>query len=315
METRDNRPQLWRAHRRVSFGTLCRVAIVCSGLLALTGFGPAAALANTGSENVQITEVDASHYSVKMTDTDPTGTNPVDAITFNTTSGVLTGATVAEAGWPCSATGVGDAQICSGSGTQNPGEDPNVMLMTSQPVVDFKVCATTNFFVTEANTTCQDATVQQLLPPLCPGIGIEYANTSALAGPGSTFHTYIAGEPLPSGPYDHFLASGGQSPYSFSLAGGSLPAGVTLSSGGALIGTPTGPTGSFSFTVKAIDANGCPGTRTYFGGVLVSPKIPEVNVKDVAAESSKFTIQCAKDGGLLSFIPGYRWSAPAFVDT
>ena len=42
----------------------------------------------------------------------------------------------------------------------------------------------------------------------------------------------------------------------FSLNSGTLPAGITLSSGGVLSGTPT-QTGSFPITVKATDANGC----------------------------------------------------------
>ncbi len=44
----------------------------------------------------------------------------------------------------------------------------------------------------------------------------------------------------------------------FSLNSGTLPAGLTLSTGGVLSGTPT-QTGSFPITVKATDANGCPG--------------------------------------------------------
>jgi hypothetical protein len=44
----------------------------------------------------------------------------------------------------------------------------------------------------------------------------------------------------------------------FSLNSGTLPAGLSLSTGGVLSGTPT-QTGSFPITVKATDANGCSG--------------------------------------------------------
>ncbi|MBT9549783.1 MAG: putative Ig domain-containing protein [Hydrogenophaga sp.] len=57
-------------------------------------------------------------------------------------------------------------------------------------------------------------------------------------------------------------ASGGVAAYSFSLSAGSLPAGLTLSTGGALSGTPT-EAGSFSITVTATDANGQTGSRAY----------------------------------------------------
>lgn len=57
-------------------------------------------------------------------------------------------------------------------------------------------------------------------------------------------------------------ASGGAAPYSFALTVGSLPAGITLGSGGALTGTPT-QVGSFSFTVTATDNFGQVGSRAY----------------------------------------------------
>ncbi|MGM9426711.1 beta strand repeat-containing protein [Hydrogenophaga sp. MI9] len=53
-------------------------------------------------------------------------------------------------------------------------------------------------------------------------------------------------------------ASGGVGPYSFSVTAGSLPAGLTLSSGGVLSGTPTAG-GTFNFTVTATDSSPFPG--------------------------------------------------------
>jgi CSLREA domain-containing protein len=55
---------------------------------------------------------------------------------------------------------------------------------------------------------------------------------------------------------------GGPAPYNFVVASGSLPNGLSLSSGGLLSGTPTG-TGSFSFTVLGTEANGGQGCRSY----------------------------------------------------
>ncbi|PWK85924.1 outer membrane autotransporter protein [Fulvimonas soli] len=49
-------------------------------------------------------------------------------------------------------------------------------------------------------------------------------------------------------------ASGGAAPYTYALASGSLPAGVTLASDGTLSGTPTA-NGNFSFTVRATDSS------------------------------------------------------------
>ena len=49
-------------------------------------------------------------------------------------------------------------------------------------------------------------------------------------------------------------ASGGTGPYTFALTGGQLPAGLSLSAGGVLSGTPTAG-GTFSITVRATDSS------------------------------------------------------------
>lgn len=57
--------------------------------------------------------------------------------------------------------------------------------------------------------------------------------------------------------------SGGTSPYTYAISSGALPAGLTLSSGGVLSGTPT-TAATYSFTVKATDSTGNHiGTRAY----------------------------------------------------
>ena len=48
----------------------------------------------------------------------------------------------------------------------------------------------------------------------------------------------------------------------FSVLSGTLPAGLTLTSGGLLAGTPT-TAGSSTVTIQATDGNGCPGVITY----------------------------------------------------
>jgi len=61
-------------------------------------------------------------------------------------------------------------------------------------------------------------------------------------------------------------ASGGASPYAFSISAGSLPPGLLLSADGPdsalLAGVPT-TAGSYTFTVTATDADGCLGAQVY----------------------------------------------------
>jgi uncharacterized protein YhjY with autotransporter beta-barrel domain len=57
-------------------------------------------------------------------------------------------------------------------------------------------------------------------------------------------------------------ATGGAAPYTYALAAGSLPAGMTLTGAGNLSGTPTAG-GTFNFTVRATDSLAVNGTRVY----------------------------------------------------
>ena len=50
------------------------------------------------------------------------------------------------------------------------------------------------------------------------------------------------------------VASGGTTPYTWSVSAGSLPAGMSLSSAGVLSGVPTA-SGSFTFTAKVTDSS------------------------------------------------------------
>jgi hypothetical protein len=63
-------------------------------------------------------------------------------------------------------------------------------------------------------------------------------------------------------------ASGGTSPYTWSVTGGSLPTGLTLnSSTGVISGTPT-VSGSRNVTITVTDQNGATTSRSYFMFVI-----------------------------------------------
>ena len=61
---------------------------------------------------------------------------------------------------------------------------------------------------------------------------------------------------------NNLSASGGTSPYSFAVTGGSVPTGLTLNSDGTWSGAPSA-TGTFNFTVTATDDNNCTGNQAY----------------------------------------------------
>lgn len=66
-------------------------------------------------------------------------------------------------------------------------------------------------------------------------------------------------------------ANGGVAPYTWSLVGGALPAGVTLSSTGTLSGTPT-VAGVYTFTVQVTDNLGTMATQQF--NIVIGPRVP-----------------------------------------
>jgi hypothetical protein len=108
---REHHQLLGRGHVRVRCGAARRPLLACSALLALVCCCPAAALASTGNESVQLALTDPTHVSAKLTDADAMGTGPIQLITFNTTDGSL--ASVTLPGSTCMPTGVEDGQLCS----------------------------------------------------------------------------------------------------------------------------------------------------------------------------------------------------------
>jgi hypothetical protein len=95
-------------------------------------------------------------------------------------------------------------------------------------------------------------------------------------------------------------ATGGTPAYTFSISAGTLPGGVNLASGGALTGMPNAG-GTFNFTIKATDANGCFGSRTYIMNIAtcaVTSLTPTSQAVTGAGGSFNFTVTA----------PGCAWS-------
>lgn len=71
------------------------------------------------------------------------------------------------------------------------------------------------------------------------------------------------------------VATGGVAPNSFAVTSGTLPAGLTLTADGVLAGTPTAA-GTFTFTVRGTDANGCFASLVFTVVIAAAPPPPPV---------------------------------------
>src|ERR1700731_4252199 len=87
-----------------------------------------------------------------------------------------------------------------------------------------------------------------------------------------------------AGSYSSTLsASGGSTPYTWSLASGTLPNGLTLNAGGSISGTPS-LAGSFSFTVQVKDAAAQSASKNF--SINVASSAPTVAITSPASGAS-----------------------------
>ena len=134
--------------------------------------------------------------------------------------------------------------------TLSSGTLPNNLTLSTSGLLSGTPVASGNFPITvraTAGNGCFGEKSYVLLIGTCPAISILPATLS---------------NGLINTNYNQVLtASGGSGGYNFTFTG-SLPNGVTLSSGGTLSGSPT-VVGTFNFTVTATDQSGCTGTKSY----------------------------------------------------
>jgi large repetitive protein len=86
-----------------------------------------------------------------------------------------------------------------------------------------------------------------------PAVSVSQAFSIAVQAPLSITTTSLSAANIGVSYSTQLTASGGVSPYIWSISAGALPVGLTLSSSGLISGTPTA-SGSFSFTIQVVDS-------------------------------------------------------------
>ncbi|HEU5078828.1 MAG TPA: chitobiase/beta-hexosaminidase C-terminal domain-containing protein [Opitutaceae bacterium] len=120
--------------------------------------------------------------------------------------------------------------------------------------------------------------------------------------------------------YEHALLGAGEAPLLWSVVGGALPSGLTLSGNGVISGTPT-TLGTSNFTVQVADANGDVFTRVLSLTITEPPAAaPEFNpaggtyttvqTVSITSATSGATIRYTTDGSAPSATNGAIYSGP-----
>jgi hypothetical protein len=128
-------------------------------------------------------------------------------------------------------------------------------------------------------------------------------NLSIVTGVTATSVAQLPPAPLNVPYLFNFAAVGGNPPYTWLLAAGTLPAGLTLTPGGVLSGTPTNA-GTFNFTLRLNDATNNLAINTYSIVVGSSPAITTATTLPTGASGVAYSQTLAVTGGAAP----YSWA-------
>ncbi|MDB6120967.1 MAG: hypothetical protein JWO08_4748, partial [Verrucomicrobiaceae bacterium] len=134
-----------------------------------------------------------------------------------------------------------------------------------------------------------------------PATGVAVSIAGVNVGTASAPGSLVVGAPYRSAA----VAGGGQAPYTYAISAGALPSGLSLSATtGAISGTPSSA-GTYTFTMRATDANGCTGTQV----ITLTPACPAITVTTsaslaLATQYTSYSASLTATGGSQP----YSWS-------
>ncbi|HXA16537.1 MAG TPA: putative Ig domain-containing protein [Thermoanaerobaculia bacterium] len=247
-------------------------------------------LASNGVLSGTPTQTGSFPITVKATDANGcTGTGPTYTLTITCQTITVTNPAVNSgvAGAPFSQTftqsgGIGTTTFSLASGTLPAG-----LTLAANGTLSGSPTQTGTFAITVKATDANG----------CTGTGPTYTLTitcQTITVTNPAVNSGVAGAPFSQ----TFTQSGGIGTTTFSLASGTLPAGLTLAANGTLSGTPT-QTGTFPITVKATDSNGCNGTGATYTLTIACQTITVTNpAVNTGVAGSPFSQTFTQSGGI-----------------
>jgi hypothetical protein len=231
-------------------------------------------------------------YRVALYGNNPNNNTPVQLIvTKNSTTPTSVGCTLQSLPQGVVVTTVNNAQIAS---TVPDATNPDITdSSVTNATVSLKPGETVFVTLRAALPPDQMAQLVQQLTPVVTahgantnGIAPDFAMLLSIQTTSGSLPAAVVGVPYNNGNGYQFQAVGGTKPFAW-IYSGSLPAGLTLSPGGLLYGTPSAA-GSFTFSVTAIDGSPTPETSTQTITMTVSARATSTTV---AFSSNPVTVQ------------------------
>ncbi len=178
--------------------------------------------------------------------------------------------------------GSGYTMLQQGTGTSPADNEAEIATSTGTYTAPFTLSASTNWSAVLATFAAVGAA------PTPPSV----TRTSVPSGTQNTFYSAT------------LAASGGTTPYTWSILSGTLPAGLTLApSTGIISGTPTG-TGSSSFSVQVTDANSLKASQPLTLTVAANPPSVTTTSLSSGTQNAAYSATLAATGGTTP----YAWS-------
>ncbi|MBI2815785.1 MAG: putative Ig domain-containing protein [Acidobacteria bacterium] len=257
--------------------------------------------ASTGAISGTPTVTGTFSFTARVTDANAQTATRALSITINAAGAALT---VTNTSLPAGTQGtVYNAQLTASGGTAPYSWNiatgilpPGLGLTASTGTISGTptVVGTFSFTARVTDADAQTATRALSITISAPGAALAITNTSLPAGTQNT--AYSA----------QLSATGGTAPYSWSIATGALPAGLTLiASTGAISGTPTA-TGTSSFTIRVTDVNAQTATRALSITISASSATLAVTTTFLPAgtQNTAYNAQLTASGGTAP----YTWS-------
>lgn len=261
-----------------------------SGSIVASALPPGLTLSTAGV--VSGTPTTAGTYGPTIRVVDSAGHEAYQTYSFPVVSGIA----ISTTSLPNGAVGSAYSQTLAAIGGTAPylwttvaGTVPPGLTLSTSGVLSGTPTVNGTFTFTARVADAISATVNKSFTVLITGAALSVTTSSLAGGSPGVFYSQT------------LLASGGTAPYTWSLSGGTLTAGLTLSTSGVISGVPTA-NGTSTFTVRVTDAAGGSAIATYAITIGTALRITSSSTLPAGTTGAAYSAQFAVEGGTAPYV-------------